>query len=68
MGRLPTPVGTFGKINLVDERSGRISARARIRDFDGRIRQVAKVGASRAVAERALRSELAQRQWPDPEN
>lgn len=38
--------------------------RARFRDFDGRIRRVAKHGRSRAAAERALKLELANRQTP----
>ena len=41
---------------------GRVQARARVRDFDGRYRLVSRTGASRAAAERALRAELSTRQ------
>jgi hypothetical protein len=44
--------------------SGQIQARARFRDFDGRVGLVAKHGRSRAAAERALKLELTNRQTP----
>ncbi len=43
---------------------GQIQARAKFRDFDGRIRLVAKHGRTRAAAERALKIELTNRQTP----
>lgn len=64
MGRPQTPLGTFGKITFVEHSGGRMQARSRIRDYDGRTRLVGKMGPSRAAAERALRSELARRQAP----
>lgn len=64
MGRPPLPVGTAGKITFVCLQSGQIQARAKFRDFDGRIRLVAKHGRSRAAAERALKLELVNRQTP----
>jgi len=64
MGRPPLPAGTFGKIGFLLLPSGEIQARARFRDFDGRTRLVSKTGASRAAAERALKTELAARRGP----
>jgi integrase len=64
VGRPPLPIGTAGKILFVSMASGQIQARAKFRDFDGRVRLVAKYGRSRASAERALKTELASRQTP----
>src|SRR3954447_17065244 len=64
MGRPPLPVGTFGKIGFLLLPSGEVQARARFRDFDGRTRLVSKTGATRASAERALKTELAARRGP----
>src|SRR5438270_2350854 len=63
-GRPPLPVGTFGKILFTAQASGNVQARAKFRDYDGRVRLVSKVGASRAAAERALKAELTSRQAP----
>ena len=64
MGRPPLPLGTAGKILFVARPDGRIQARAKFRDFDGRVRLVAKHGPTRAAAERALKAELSHRQAP----
>lgn len=64
MGRPPLPVGTFGKVGFLRLPNGEIQARARFRDFDGRTRLVSRAGASRAAAERALKTELAARRGP----
>lgn len=64
VGRPPLPVGTYGKIHFIRIAPGQIQARARFRDYDGRLRPVAKVGPTRAGAERALKSELVVRQTP----
>ncbi len=64
MGRPPLPLGTFGKVLFVTQPSGQIQARAKFRDYDGRVRLVSKMGASRAAAERALKAELTVRQSP----
>ncbi|MCU1655411.1 MAG: Integrase, partial [Pseudonocardiales bacterium] len=64
MGRPPLPLGTFGKVLFIEHPNGRIEARAKFRDYDGRVRLVAKNGRSRAAAERALKAELAGRQTP----
>ncbi len=64
MGRPPLPIGTAGRTLFVSLPNGQIQARAKFRDFDGRIRLVAKHGRSRAAAERALKLELTNRQTP----
>lgn len=64
MGRPPLPLGTVGKTLFVSLPSGQIQARAKFRDFDGRIRLVSKNGRSRAAAERAFKIELTNRQTP----
>jgi integrase len=66
VGRPPLPVGTFGKIMFLDQRSGSVQARVKFRDFDGRVRLVSKVGPSRSAAVRALKTELADRASPGP--
>jgi hypothetical protein len=40
--RPPLPVGTFVKILFIDRANGQIEARAKFRDFDGRVRLVSK--------------------------
>jgi integrase len=64
VGRPALPLGTFGKILFVQHPSGQIQARAKFRDYDGRIRLVAKSGRTRAAAERALKAALTNRQTP----
>jgi integrase len=64
MGRPPLPVGTFGTILFVPQSGGGVQARVRFRDYDGRVRLIAKLGRSRAAAERALKAELSDRQTP----
>ena len=64
MGRPPLPLGTYGKVLFIAQPSGHVKARAKFRDFDGRVRLVSKVGPSRAAAERALKAELTSRQAP----
>src|SRR4051812_13137444 len=49
-------------MHFVEQPSGETQARTRFRDYDGRIRMVTKVGRSRAAAERALKTELTNRQ------
>src|SRR3954454_3578522 len=63
-GRPPLPIGTYGKVTFVDQASGHVQARAKFRDYDGRVRLVSRVGPSRAAAERALKAELTDRQAP----
>ncbi|TFV79430.1 site-specific integrase [Blastococcus sp. CT_GayMR19] len=64
MGRPPLPLGTYGKVLFFAQPSGQVKARAKFRDFDGRVRLVSKVGPSRAAAERALKAEFTRRQAP----
>ena len=64
MGRPPLPLGTYGTVLFIAQPSGQVKARAKFRDFDGRVRLVSKVGPSRAAAQRALKAELTNRQAP----
>jgi hypothetical protein len=64
VGRPPLPLGTSGKVLFATLPNGRVRARVKFRDYDGRVRLVSKVGASRAAAERALKAELTSRQAP----
>lgn len=64
MGRPPLPLGTSGKVLFATLPNGRVKARVKFRDYDGRVRLVSKVGPSRAAAERALKAELTSRQAP----
>jgi integrase len=64
VGRPPLPLGTSGKILFATLPNGRVKARVKFRDYDGRVRLVSKVGPSRAAAERALKAELTSRQAP----
>jgi integrase len=64
LGRPPLPLGTSGKVLFATLPNGRVRARVKFRDYDGRVRLVSKVGASRAAAERALKAELTSRQAP----
>jgi len=42
--RPPLPLGTFGKVLFVEQPNGTIQARAKYRDYDGRVRLVAGSG------------------------
>jgi integrase len=64
VGRPPLPLGTYGRVLFLAMPNGRVQARAKFRDYDGRVRLVSKVGSSRAAAERALKAELTDRQGP----
>ncbi len=64
MGRPPLPLGTYGKVLILTLPNGQVQARAKFRDYDGRVRLVSRVGRSRAAAERALKTELSNRQAP----
>jgi hypothetical protein len=43
---------------------GQVKARVKFRDWDGRVRLVSRIGASRAAAERALKEALTTRRTP----
>jgi hypothetical protein len=65
--RPPTPVGSFGTIAHTKLPDGTWSARTHIRDSDGKLRSIKRRGRSRAAADRALRSALAERTPPTRE-
>lgn len=54
-------IGTFGDIGFVHTDSGRVTARVRYRDWDGRTRLVQATGDTPKAAERALKAKLADR-------
>jgi integrase len=64
VGRPPLPLGTFGRVGFVTLSSGAIQARAKYRDYDGRVRLVSRSAPSRAAAERALKIEFTARMSP----
>lgn len=64
MSRPPLPVGTWGEVDVVTTTRG-WTARARVRDFDGRTRQVARSGRTKGSARTALLDALAERTTPD---
>ena len=64
MGRPPLPLGTSGTILFATMPNGRVKARVKFRDWDGEVRLVSKTAASRAAAERALKTELTVRRAP----
>lgn len=57
-----TPINTFGAISFGATSGGRVSARTRYRDDDGRLRLVQASGKNRRDAERRLKVKLAHRQ------
>ncbi|WP_246868282.1 tyrosine recombinase XerC [Saccharopolyspora sp. ASAGF58] len=63
MPRPPLPVGTYGKIRFYQTATG-WRAMTKYRDYDGVTRPVERMGATRAKAERNLKSELRERLTP----
>ncbi|MFO6453032.1 MULTISPECIES: tyrosine-type recombinase/integrase [unclassified Aeromicrobium] len=61
MTRSRLAVGTFGDINYQQTASGRIQARTRYRDDDGKVRFISAVGETRRAAERRLKESIATR-------
>ena len=61
MARPRTPLGTFGDITYVRER-GKVRARTRFRDDDGKLRRIQATGASEAESLRNLKEVLAKRE------
>lgn len=60
MGRPKTPLGAYGSINV--RRRGRsMVAEARVRDQDGRLRQIRVAGRTAAAARHRLKERLADR-------
>jgi len=66
MSRNRLAVGTFGEIGFLRTPGGRVVARARFRDWDGRTRQVQATAASEALAQRALKVKLSTRSLFQP--
>ncbi len=66
MARPRTPIGTFGKISHRRLGKGRCEARARYRDWDGKLRGVQSTGPTRTAAELALKRKLAERSLFQP--
>jgi integrase len=61
MGRPRLPIGTHGRIDFHHATSGRIRARARIRDIDGVLRPVTRWGSTENEAEAHLSAALQRR-------
>src|SRR6266571_564680 len=61
MGRPPLPIGMHGRIDFHHAGSGRVRARARIRDLDGVLRPVTRWGSTAAEAGELLQAALRER-------
>lgn len=61
MTRSRLAVGTFGDISFQQTASGRVQARTRYRDDDGKVRFISAVGETRRAAERRLKEPIATR-------
>ncbi len=66
MARPRLDIGTFGDIWFDTDPSGRVVARTRYRDWDGRRRLVQASGSTERTAERALKKKLAERSLFQP--
>ncbi len=66
LARPRTPIGTFGKISHRKITTGVCQARARYRDWDGKLRAVQCTGATKAAAELALKRKLSERSLFQP--
>jgi integrase len=66
MSRQRLTIGTFGEIGHLASPNGRVVARARYRDWDGKTRLVQATGDTRTSAERALKAKLADRSLFQP--
>ncbi|MDR1392760.1 MAG: hypothetical protein LBJ62_02145, partial [Bifidobacteriaceae bacterium] len=61
MSRPRLSVGTFGEMLFLAKPTGHIEARARYRDWDGKLREVQATAKTRRAAEAALKEKLAGR-------
>ena len=61
MSRPRLTIGTFGTIGFQTASNGRVTARARYRDWDGKSRLVQATGGTKRAAEHALKAKLADR-------
>ncbi|MBD7958121.1 hypothetical protein H9651_10765 [Microbacterium sp. Sa4CUA7] len=66
MSRQRLAIGTFGDIGFLPAAHGRIMARARFRDWDGRTRLVQVTADTKVLAERALKVKLSTRDLFQP--
>ncbi|WP_342000340.1 site-specific integrase [Microbacterium sp. LWH7-1.2] len=66
MSRARLAIGTFGEIGFLTAENGRVIARARYRDWDGRTRLVQVSAETRTLAERALKVKLSARSMFQP--
>lgn len=66
MSRQRLTIGAFGEIGFLTSPNGRVVARARYRDWDGKTPLVQVTGDTRKSAERALKTKLADRSLFQP--
>lgn len=66
MSRPRLTIGTYGDIWFFISKTGRVSARAHYRDWDGITRQVQVSAESKQIAERALKAKLVERNLFQP--
>lgn len=66
MSRQRLTIGTFGEIGFFTGPNGRVIARARYRDWDGKNRLVQATGDTQRVAELALKAKFAERSLFQP--
>lgn len=66
MSRQRLTIGTFGDIGFLTSTNGRVVARARYRDWDGKNRLVQATGDTQRAAELALKAKLAERSLFQP--
>ena len=66
MSRPRLTIGTFGTIGFQTSSNGRVTARARYRDWDGKSRLVQATGDTKRAAEQKLKAKLAERTLYQP--
>lgn len=66
MSRSRLTIGTFGDVGFQTAPNGRVTARARYRDWDGKSRLVQATGDTKRAAEQALKARLAERSLFQP--
>src|SRR5689334_10884033 len=65
MARPSLPIGTYGNIRTETLGSNRFCARARFRDYDGRVRDVEATDVTGPTAIRALKAKMRDRATPN---
>jgi len=66
VGRPRTPIGTFGELEFTTLENGKVQARTRYRDWDGKLRRVQATARTQRSAEFALKAKLAERSLVQP--